>query len=520
MGITLKNAILILCVVLGLPAVILAENAVPERKSSCCPALEASQAEYLASNRYNEFFDLLNKSKDKTTQACRDYYKANTRYLQLKYLEEKQSWDDYFANGNTYRDQLVGNAQKAVTESENSSCLRVKSRLLLWQFHRDQQDAFAEKALADLSADAQSYATGAGELNLLREVADKLLAYDEKAAARQVYKLYVDGFVGQKMTESAIKNTAASFYKQGNLELAESIYDIYIEKISQSTEVEKFIPDLFEIANLFVYKQAGLHDMGYAEKIYSRIEELGTQSAFSPEAIYLRAFNLEKMSAYEQALKFYQQATRVYPFKRFEEATYKIGMIYAYALANVAEARRSFEVLAVQSEVSPYVLSSIYQLGLLAQWQGDLVKATSHYDALIHKAEGNYAVLVARTKERLKEIQDNQPVSYNLKMFLDIALKNDARLLEMNKSELRSAKYILDKNQNNIVSASVNMPQSGCTQVDLQYLWSGDLGGANPGVTESNFEGAYADAGTKEVNIVIISPSGAIDRYFTMLDVY
>jgi hypothetical protein len=92
--------------------------------------------------------------------------------------------------------------------------------------------------------------------------------------------------------------------------------------------------------------------------------------------------------------------------------------------------------------------------------------------------------------------------------------------MEMNKTELKLTSYILQKNQNNAVSSLVNMPQSGCNQVELQYLWSGDLGGANPGVGMSNFEGAYADPGTKEINMVIISPAGAIDRSFTMVDVY
>jgi hypothetical protein len=56
--------------------------------------------------------------------------------------------------------------------------------------------------------------------------------------------------------------------------------------------------------------------------------------------------------------------------------------------------------------------------------------------------------------------------------------------------------------------------------VELQYLWSGDLGGANPGVEMSNFQGAYADPGTKVINIVLVSPAGIIDRTFTMVDVY
>jgi hypothetical protein len=46
------------------------------------------------------------------------------------------------------------------------------------------------------------------------------------------------------------------------------------------------------------------------------------------------------------------------------------------------------------------------------------------------------------------------------------------------------------------------------------------LGGVNPAVTESNFQGVYSDSGTKEINVVIISPAGTADRSFIMVDVY
>jgi hypothetical protein len=518
----LRNAIIFLVVILGMPATFFAQPQA-EVSNASCSDIEEAKTKYLAANLYSEFIDFLNNfnaKKNKLSLACLDYYKAEARYLQLKNLEEKQSWDDYFANGNTYREQLVQSAQKAINQPDCPGGLKVKSRLLLWQFHNDQQDALTEQSLTDLLADAHSYATGSNQPDLLREVADKLLAYGEKSPAREIYKLYVNGLVSQEMTEEQIKSTADDFYKQGNLELAESIYDIYIEKISKSLQAGKIIPSLFEIANLFVCKPAGLYDMAYAEKIYAKIDELGQLAAFSQETIYLRAFNLEKMGAYQEALKFYSEVVKTSTSEHFEEATYKIAMINAYCLADVGQARKSFEILAALPVASPHVLSSFYQLGLLAQWQADTVKAGGYYELLLEKAQNKNAVIIAQASARLKEIQENQPLNYNLKMFLDLSLKNDSKLLEMNKAELKPAKYILEKNEKNTVSALVSMPQSGCNQVDLQYLWSGDLGGANPSVTESNFEGAYADAGTKDISIVIISPAGAIDRYFMMVDVY
>jgi hypothetical protein len=508
--------------ILGLPATFFGQPPA-EKTSSGCPDIQAAGSKYLADNQYNEFIDFLNnfKNQDKPTGLCLDYYKANTRYLQLKYLEEKQSWDDYFTNGNTYRDQLVENAQKVISQADSASYLKLKCRLLLWQFHRGQQDVFAQQALEDLVTDVQVYAQQVSDPDLIKEVADQLLASGEKSKAREIYKLYVKGLTSQKMTAQQLKSMARDFYEQGNLELAESIYDIYIEEISKTLTPDKFIAELFEIAGLFVYKPAGLYDLVYAEKIYAKIEALGQKDAFNQETIYLRAFNLEKMSAYQDAQKFYLQLIQAYPeTKHLDEATYKVAMINAYCLADINAARKYFDLLAAKTVFSPQVISAIYQLGLLAQWEGSLVKAKDYYDLLLKNAQDNYTANAAQAKDRLKEIQENKPLSYNLKTFLDLSLKNEPALIELNKSELKFSSYILEKNQNTTVSLAVNMPQSGCNAVQLQYLWSGDLGGANPLVTESSFDGVYADSGTKEINIVVISPAGAIDRSFAMVDVY
>jgi TolA-binding protein len=491
-----------------------------------CANLENEKIKYFNEFKYSGFIDFLDnyKSTDKTDKSCINYYKALTRYSQLNYLEEKQLWDEYFANGNNYREQIVDGVNKVIAETNSSDSLRSKSRLLIWQFHHGQQDAFYEQALVDLLTDVKAYAGVSKDIALIKYIADTLLSSGEKINARELYKLYVNKLVEEKMSDLELKNIAAGFYKEKNLELAQTVYDIYIERIAKTLSSDKLISELFEIAGFFVYKPIGLYDMAYAEKTYAKIEALGQKNVFNQEAIYLRAFNLEKMNAYADAQKFYLQLTQGYPdTKHFDEATYKIAMINVYALANINEAQKYFEILAAKTVASPHVISGLYQLGLLSQWQGDLAKASSYYDLLLKNAknaQGKYAVAEAQARERIREIQENKPLSYNLKMFLDLSLKNESTLTEMNKAELRLSSYILEKNQNNIVSSYVNMPQSGCNQVELQYLWSGDLGGANPGVAESNFEGAYADPGTKEINMVIISPTGTIDRLFTMVDVY
>lgn len=493
-----------------------AENAA---SGSACADFEEAKAKYFNDNQYNEFIDFLNNYKDK--DACVNYYKAFTRYAQLKYLEEKQSWDDYFANGNTYRGQIEEGTNKAISLVEPDNYLRPKSRLLLWQFHRDQQDAFAEQALADLITDSSVYAKGANDTALLKDIADSLLAYGEKSSARQIYKLYVDKLVSAQMDPAGLKSIAAGFYKESNLDLAESIFDVYMDKISGTLALEKLVPEYFEIASLFVYKPQGLYDMAYAEKIYERIEKLGQADAFRQETIYLRAFNLEKFKDYPAARELYLKLIQLYPdTKYFDEAVYKVAMINAYISADIGEARKSFEQLVAKAVFSPQVISSFYQLGLLAQWEGDLVKAQDYYNLLKKNATDSYTDMVTLANERIKEIEENKPLAYNLKTFLDLSLKNDGALVESGKSELKSSSYLLGKGQSCEVSSFVNMPQSGCNQVQIQYLWSGNLGGVVAAADAGVFKGVYADAGTKEVNIVIISPAGTVDRSFMMIDVY
>jgi len=507
---------IVLFAILTIPVSVFSEE-------SGCPDVESLKSKYFENNQYNEFIEELNnyKSKDKFIRPCLDYYKALGRYKQLSYLEEKQLWDDYFANGNSYREQIVENSKKVISQVESGNPLKIKSMLLLWQFHRNQQDAFHEQALADLMSELNVYGKNkSGSPELIKEVADKLLANEEKQNARLAYKLYVNKLVEGKLTDAELEKTAAGFYKDGNLELAMSVYDIYIDRISKALPSEKLSAKLFEIASLFVYKPKGLFDMDYAEKIYSRLESLGIKDTFNKETLYLRAFNLEKLKKYEEAAKFYQQLVDLFPdTSRYDEAVYKIAMINAYGLANPAEAKKYFESLTSKAELSPQGIRSFYHLGLISQWAGDKESAKNNYDLLLKNAEG-YPLLVAQTQERIKEIEENREISYNLKTFLDLSLKKDAALLESNQLDLKSSSYVLEKAQNFSASSLVNMPQSGCNQVQLQYLWSGDLGGASPKVEEPSFEGSYPDLGTKEINLVVVSPTGIVDRSFIMNDVY
>ena len=491
--------------------------------SACCFTFEEAKVKYFKSNQYNEFVDYLSKikEKDKSGELCIYYYQALARFNQLKYLEEKQSWDEYFASGNTYREELVEKLKQVLTQTQSNDCLRVKSRLLVWQFHQGQQDAFNEQSLIDLMTDLKLYAQAKNDTVLLKEAADTLLAYQQNSQAREVYKLYCAALVSGEIDDAALKGIAAGFYKEGNLALAQTVYDLYLERISKKLAPEKLAGELFEIASLFVYKVSGLADPAYAEKIYAKISELGLKDAFNEESIYLRAFNLEKIKEYSLARDFYWQLTQLYPDSRhFDEAIYKVGMLDVYALANLTSGRSCFEKLIAKPILSSQGISAFYQLGLLSQWQGDLVKAKDYYDAVLKNAQGKYPSIVACAQERLNELKDNKTLNYNLQSFLDLSLKQEKISTGVNSAQLQASGYILEKNQSTNISTLLQMAESGCNRVELQYLWSGNLGGATPTTAESNFKSAYVDSGTKEINLVILAPGGNLEHAFVMVDVY
>jgi len=490
---------------------------------TCCAVFEAAKADYYKDNRYRQFFDLLDSLKNGKTSAgpCVNYYKALSRYDQLKYLEEKQVWDEYFAQGNAYRDQVVENAQKTIASDSCGECLRLKGLLLLWRFHSGQQDAFNQQALNDLMSNVASSAKQIKNPEVLKTAADELMAYGEKAKAREVYKVYFDKIITAEAKDEDLKSTAEAFYKEGNLELAESVYDIYLERIIKSWPKDKLAAELILTAQKFAYKPDSQNDMLYAEKIFKKVDELGLKDIFNQDLIYLRAFNLEKAKEYKGASEFYALLTKDFPgSSRNEEALYKLGLINMYALGDAGSSRGYFDQLIAKEDVSPYVIQSLYQSGLLWQWQGDNQKAKELYNKLLTLAGGNFPEAVKLANERIREIDEAKPLDYNLKTFLGLSLsgKNKEPSVPA-QAGINSSNYILNKEQKITVSSNGYQPQNGCMQVELQYLWAGNTGLTKPAAGEGSFQTSYSDAGTKEISLVVVSAAGVVDWSFDMLDV-
>jgi len=486
-----------------------------------CIAFQGLSDLYLSENKYNEFIDFLKSlaEQKKSLGPAVDYYIALTRYNELKYLEEKQIWEEYFSQGNSYREQLTASLQKAIVELAPGDPLSIYAKLLSWKFQKDQEGSSSEDTLNTLMESAINYSKTTESFEPLKSVADELLLGQERARAKEIYKLYLNRLVSSKISNEKLEEIAFNFYKAGNLDLAETVYDTYIAQI-QNQEKDKLILALTNIAKNFSYKDGGISDPAYAERIFQKIEDLAARDIFSEELIYLRAFNAEKAKEYSLCRDLYNELSRRFPDSKYgAEADYKAGIISAYVLADLKSAKPSFEKLSKKENPGQEVIASLYQLGLLAQWENNLEAAKNYYNELIAKAKGLFKENVALAQIRLKEIEEKKPLEYNLKSFLDLALNTPVSAGAIEKVGLKSAPYNSTRGVEIKISSLSTMSPTGCMPVEVQYLWSGDTGSTSPGSQHASFTTQYSEPGIKVINLALISSTGAIARDIDFLNI-
>jgi TolA-binding protein len=483
---------------------------------------QAAQDEYLKDNRYNDFVDLLKglAQKKNNLEPFSNYFTGLTRYLQMKSLEEKQAWDEYFSQGNNYRDEISGSLDKVVRATDAKEALNIYARLVLWRFHHDQQDVFFEQALKDLLSSAVEYARSSQDLAPVKTVADTLVSYGEKSKAAQLYKIYIDKMIAAGTKAGEIKTLALGFLNEGNIELAQTAFDSYVKKVVETFPAEEKAAALKEAALLFAWKEPEAKDGQYAEKIFKAMEDAAGKDVFDEELLYLRAYNLEKIKEFASAKNIYLELLSRFPQTKYAQISgYKVGLIALYVGRDESLARQYLEKTSQADPASPLALSSLYQLGILTQWEDDLTRAQAYYDRLIENAGGGAAEIVSSTKERISEIKAAKPLDSNIRASLDMALKPENSNLDMSKVQIKISPASPAAGEEIIITSSAASPESGCTQVVLDYVWAGDLGKTKPSAEPSGLAIVYSDPGTKIINLVVMCPYGVLDRSIDIIDV-
>lgn len=472
-------------------------------------------------SQYNEFALFLAKLKDrKDLDTYVKFYSGVNRFLQLKSLEQNQKWDEYFDKGNDYRKEVNDSLKLVVDNFKCSDIYALEAKRYLWQLHKDMQDSFAQAALNDLMVCLNEYAKQAKDLRVVKDIAKTLSDNEQKPQAQEAYKLYSQRIVNSSLTDSEIQNAAYSFYKEGNLELSKAIYDIFIDKIIKGYHKDKLQLELISLAKQFSYNKKDGFDSNYAEKIFKLIEEKIGPDVFDQELYFTRAVNLEKLKEFKQAKDTYLKLLEKFPQTNYADiANYKIAMIIVYSERNHQAGLVEMLKLAQQEKISSQVISAMYQVGLLNQWSGDLEKASEYYKKALDASKDGYKDTVELVKLRLKEIDEKKDLDYNLKLFLDTVLNDTNKDFTASKVELKSSEYLPKPDEEIKVSSVAYPPESGCLQMQLQYFWSGHLGAANPQIDQNEFSTSFANAGSKEINLVVALPSGVLDWNIDFVDV-
>lgn len=502
--------------------------------------------EYFKEHKYQEFVQYLEilKKEQSDLAAEANYYIALTRYQQLKYLEETQNWNEYFNSGNDYRQAIALSLQGAIAASRPQDRLGVLARCLLWQFHKDQTDALEEGSRQDLLNASLEYAKVNKDAQVLKYVAEVFFGYGNSGDAKKIYRLYAEKLIAAETNIEKIKMAAHEAYLKNNLPLSTLFYDAYIGKITHLYAQDQLFQELTEIARLFSHSACktsacvqrplpaansqepslctaeAIYDTDYAEKIFQKIAELFGTGRLVEELQYLRACNLEKGRDFLAARDQYEILCKNFPAnKHYEEAIFKIGIINTYVAKDIIQGNLYFTQLLNRPAISPQVISALYQLGLLAQWQNDLVKAKDYYLSLIEKAADSFPQLQKLSQDRLKEIENNTEIEYNLKTFLEATFTPQPQVpFDMSRVELGAEPLTVTKGGNTQITASVYLPESGCMMVSVKYLWSGDTGRDTVNAEEANFTATYPETATNVVNLVVMASSGPVDRSIVLVD--
>jgi hypothetical protein len=483
--------------------------------------LELLKESYFKQHGYSAFVQYLKELKDQDPyrQAHIDYYIALSRYEQLRYLEKEQIWDEYFNRGPDYRKELQRSLTKALDSISPEDKLHLYALLLQWRLYSQQQDILAQSIMDNLLEAVVTYAHNLQDFTTVKDIADRLSQEGAQSQAAKIYKVYAQELVQSTDNPQIIKNAAAQAYSEENLSLSMALYDAYIERLSQQAPAQELIWALFAIARDFSFKDPGPNDPYYAEKVFSKIEQISGTEGFNEQMLYLRAYNLEKSKQYKAALKEYLLLADSFPDSPHQaEAIYKAGIINTYILADPQAGTRLFQRLAGSPFITPEVIAAVYQLGLLAQWQEDFIRARQYYEELIRKAGNDFSQRVELAKKRMQEIEEGKDLEFNLKAFLDASLGEKSFDISGIQLGARPSPSAINKPVE-IYSKVFVLPESGCMPVETNYLWSGNLGQARPSSEEKQFSTTYQEPGIKEINLVVVSPGGVLARGLEMIEV-
>ena len=455
------------------------------------------------------------------------FYRALARVEQVAHWKQIKNWAGVYDIAPTYQEGIAADLAAAEKAAGENATLRAAIAFLRWRAAQERQDKEAYAMFDDVVAAAEKAAASVEGLALIKENADEIRDLEDKNLSRRLYTVYLAHLAQSQMPDEAIRKAADGFVEEGNLYLAKSMYGIYLGRIKDDAVRAQA---MVAIADRFAHPgDAEALDPVYAEEMYVKARELGGPAAFSQESLYRRAFNLERLKDHEAAVAAYQEWLAAYEAAHKEsneprraEVIFREAVLTAYGLADTDTAKTFFQEIINRFAGDPLVVSARYHLGLLAQWGEDFDVAKEHYGAALAKAKElgmrEDSEIVALTKTRLEELEEEKPMAYGLRLFFKGRFGKEQEPMPLYVDLTgRLPEAAVDQDVRYAVTTS--NPMTGCMTPDYAYEWSNEVGGLENIPNTAELTTDYEEPGPKVTFVAVLGTAGLEGVGFDLVQV-
>jgi tetratricopeptide (TPR) repeat protein len=330
-----------------------------------------------------------------------------------------------------------------------------------------------------------------------------------------------------------IRSSADVFVYEGNLYLAKTLYGTLLERIGKDGDRAR---EMVDIAGCFAHPGiAEALDPVYAEELYQKAMDLAGAAVFGLEALYRRAFNLERLKDYEEALQAYGQWAEAFGAAdrvptaadkaRRPEVAFRRAVLSAYGLRDTEKAKQFFQEIIDNFAGDPLVVSARYHLGLLAQWAGESEKAKEHYTAALAKAKelglAENSEIVGLARARMDELEKEKPLAYGLRLFFEGTFGKDKENISSMPLHVDVTGRLPQSKAGTEVRYAVatSNPMTGCMMPNYVYEWSNEVGGLSNIPSAPELVTDYEEPGLKVVFTAVLGSTGLEGAGFDLVQV-
>ncbi len=482
--------------------------------------VEEAKDKYFAKKDYSGFLAYLNKNKTCLGDNYIKYYTAFVKFSELKQYEDSQDWQKYFDLKETYQEIIENNLSEVIAGiSEPITPLYLKALYLDWILEK-QKTGFNENEKLDVLIDyIKLYTNDSRQFGILKTIADKLLDDGLIRQSSIVYDMYAKMLISNNVNCDMLLNTAEQAFKNKRYKLARSLYAAYLDKIYSTATKEEYLKHTTRIISLFVDNgwQTGI-DKDFAEELFAQLEN-NFPEGIDANLLFMRGYNLERMSYYQQAVAQFRKFILNYPEdKRVNEAFFHAGIIELYLL-NKKDGLDLLKQIIAKNGSSSYLNSALYYAGLYLQKENLTEQAKLYYQKLkgiLESAEVIDGSLLSLTNDRLNEINNGKALENNLRSFLEAGFDSVKLLGNVSVAPSPAKGYTGETID---IASSYFVGNVGCFQPVLDFVWSGDLGSASVLNSTQQFSTTFSTPGPKIILLSVKSATELVGKHIAIIEI-